>query len=457
MESFNEYIDKNIENIKSDIARLVNIPSVKSEPAPEAPYGEGVRRAQLECMKMCRDMGFEVVDCEGRIAYAHYGNPDKFIGVIAHLDVVPVGEGWFSDPFICTERDGWLVGRGTCDDKGAFVLAAWAAKYLIENDINLNYGIRLLIGLSEETGMSDLEYYKDHYPLPVFSFTPDSGFPVGHGEKGIFVGNLVSGPVSGVIRSLSGGLASNVVPDKTVAVLDGSVSANYNPTDNITVEYNGDSVTVTASGIAKHASAPEGSLNSNAVLLKYLLDSGVLSSSEIEASQFLLSVLECTDGEVFGIACDDGIFTPLTIIGGMLNLIEGRLVLNLNSRYPTNMTPELLEQRIFEKAVDNGFTIQTEMNSKPYYLSPDYPAVLILNDIYNDVTGSDAKPYVMSGGTYARHIDNAVSYGPEFEDDIVPDWVGTPHMKNEAINIERSKQACEIYIRTLIRLQDVEL
>ena len=457
MESFHDYIEKNIENIKSDIARLVNIPSVKSEPVPGAPYGEGVRNVQLECMKMCREMGFDVVDCDGRIAYAHYGSTERFIGIIAHLDVVPVGDGWFCDPFVCTERDGWLVGRGTCDDKGAFVLAAWAAKYLIDNNITMRYGIRLLMGLDEETGMSDIEYYKDNYPMPVFTFTPDSGFSVGHGEKGIFEGNLISFPVSGVIKSLTGGLASNVVPDKTVAVLDDSVADLLKPAENISFVVDGETVTVTASGIAKHASAPEGSLNSNAVMLDYLIGSGVLSDSERKASEFLLSVLECTDGEVFGIACEDGVFTPLTIIGGMLDLVDGHLVLNLNSRYPTNMTPERLENSISEKADSNGFTLKTDMNSAPYYLSPDYPAVQILNDIYNEVTGSDAKPYVMSGGTYARHIENAVSYGPEFEDIDIPDWVGTPHMKNEAINIERCKQACEIYIRTLIRLQEIDL
>lgn len=49
------------------------------------------------------------------------------IGLSAHTDVVPVeGQNWTSDPFVLTERDGRLYGRGSCDMKGfiACVLAA---------------------------------------------------------------------------------------------------------------------------------------------------------------------------------------------------------------------------------------------------------------------------------------------------------------------------------------------
>jgi acetylornithine deacetylase/succinyl-diaminopimelate desuccinylase family protein len=35
-----------------------------------------------------------------------------------HMDVVPVGDGWASDPLSLTEREGRLYGRGACDCKG---------------------------------------------------------------------------------------------------------------------------------------------------------------------------------------------------------------------------------------------------------------------------------------------------------------------------------------------------
>lgn len=60
--------------------------------------------------------------------YANVG-PEVAGGVVlsGHVDVVPVdGQAWTSDPWVLTERDGRLYGRGACDMKGfdALMLAA---------------------------------------------------------------------------------------------------------------------------------------------------------------------------------------------------------------------------------------------------------------------------------------------------------------------------------------------
>ncbi|MGL6209020.1 MAG: acetylornithine deacetylase [Paracoccaceae bacterium] len=60
--------------------------------------------------------------------FAHVG-PWVPGGVVlsGHSDVVPVeGQAWSSDPWVVTERDGRLYGRGTCDMKGYLALAIWA-------------------------------------------------------------------------------------------------------------------------------------------------------------------------------------------------------------------------------------------------------------------------------------------------------------------------------------------
>jgi acetylornithine deacetylase/succinyl-diaminopimelate desuccinylase family protein len=50
-----------------------------------------------------------------------------------HMDVVPVGEGWSSDPFSLKEADGRLYGRGACDCKGPLASMLEAMRMLAVN------------------------------------------------------------------------------------------------------------------------------------------------------------------------------------------------------------------------------------------------------------------------------------------------------------------------------------
>ena len=64
-------------------------------------------------------------DGQKAAVYAHVG-PDAPGGVVlsGHTDVVPVdGQAWVTDPWVVTEKDGKLFGRGTCDMKGFDALA----------------------------------------------------------------------------------------------------------------------------------------------------------------------------------------------------------------------------------------------------------------------------------------------------------------------------------------------
>src|SRR6188768_736356 len=47
-----------------------------------------------------------------------------------HMDVVPAGEGWSSDPFALRECDGKLYGRGSCDAKGPLIAMVEAMRLL---------------------------------------------------------------------------------------------------------------------------------------------------------------------------------------------------------------------------------------------------------------------------------------------------------------------------------------
>src|SRR5215207_3224304 len=60
---------------------------------------------------------------ENMVAIRGSGGPH--FGFAGHLDVVPAGDGWSSDPFQAVIEDGVLIGRGASDMKSA--IAAFAA------------------------------------------------------------------------------------------------------------------------------------------------------------------------------------------------------------------------------------------------------------------------------------------------------------------------------------------
>jgi acetylornithine deacetylase len=84
--------------------------------------------------------------------YAQVG-PDVAGGVVmsGHSDVVPVeGQAWTSDPWVVTERDGRLYGRGTCDMKGFVALALAAVPLALQAGVKRP--MQLAISYDEELG-----------------------------------------------------------------------------------------------------------------------------------------------------------------------------------------------------------------------------------------------------------------------------------------------------------------
>lgn len=78
---------------------LLKIDTVREEPLPGAPFGAGARRALDYVLELSRRFGLTTVDLDGYIGYSEYGEGDEYVCAIAHLDVVPVGDGWTHPPF----------------------------------------------------------------------------------------------------------------------------------------------------------------------------------------------------------------------------------------------------------------------------------------------------------------------------------------------------------------------
>ena len=450
------YIAENKEQLLKDLAALVAIDSVEGEPAEGAPFGVGPRAALDKTLEIAAGMGLATRNCENYIGYAELAgaDPEKYLATICHVDVVPVGNGWTADPFTMRIQDGWLLGRGVSDDKGPMIVTLYALKFLKEQGYELRYPIRALVGDNEETRMEDVEYYLKNYPAPVFCFTPDAEFPVCNGEKGHFGGKIVSPVCGGVILEMEGGVANNAVPDRASALVKTDITKLKNA-PNITLEPEKDCVRIRGWGKSGHAAMPEGTRNAIGLVVDYLLDNDLCNEAERAYLEALHKLHLSTAGEGLGIACADGPFGPLTIIGGRIYMENGRLVQTIDSRFPTCTDGEKLTAQI-TAALGEGAKLEDAEAAEPFYIEADSPAIQACISTYNEVTGENATPFTMGGGTYARHFPYAVSFGPEYADLPLPEFGGPMHGANEAAPLNKLLEAVKIYILALLRLEEID-
>ena len=445
------FVEENKENVLRDIGRLVAIDSVMGEEKPGMPFGEGPAQALKLGLEIAGELGLETHNCEDRMGYAQVGQGTDYLATITHLDVVP-SVGWAEDPFTLRRREGYIIGRGVMDDKGPSVLCLYALKYLKDSGMPLRYPVRALLGINEENHMADLDYYLANYKAPLFCFSPDADFPLCNGEKGIFHGKVVSWLPMKRVKEIRGGVAANVIPDLAEAWVE---AEKLSSTERVTAQREGDCWHLTAKGIGGHASAPEGTVNAIGVLVDYILEQGILSGAEEDFFYGLQRLHSDPYGANLGLDTEDMIFTPLTIVGGVIGMEEGHVFQTVDCRYPTTSSG----QDIVAQMTGNwGELAQVHVLSddKPFYMALDNPAVQVCVDTYNAVTGEQAQPYTIGGGTYARHFPNAVSFGPEHPERPAPDFAGPIHGVDEAANIDWLMEALQIYILALIELEKLD-
>jgi acetylornithine deacetylase/succinyl-diaminopimelate desuccinylase-like protein len=99
--------------------------------------------------------------------------------LMAHLDVVPARkEDWSTDPFRLVEKDGWLYGRGTTDNKaGAAILVATLIR-LKQDSVVPDRDIIIMLSADEETtGSSTKWLVEKNRPLidAEFALNTDAG------------------------------------------------------------------------------------------------------------------------------------------------------------------------------------------------------------------------------------------------------------------------------------------
>jgi len=99
--------------------------------------------------------------------------------IYAHLDVVPAGNGWTTNPFQMVKKNGRVYGRGISDCKGSVAGLIAALKALLEKG-RPKYNLLVLLTTDEEVGgysglcyLTDLGLVKGDYMLCMDGFSDD--------------------------------------------------------------------------------------------------------------------------------------------------------------------------------------------------------------------------------------------------------------------------------------------
>lgn len=473
-EEINEFVEKNWDAYMEDLRSLVAIDSVEdmASAGSGAPFGKASKEALEKTLEIAARLGYATKDEEGYVGLCDYApkepagepadngiptDPDKTIAIMGHVDIVPVGEGWDTNPHEVTEKKGYLFGRGVIDDKGPFLATLYAGKFFIEHGIKLPYLLRYIVGSNEETNMGDATYYTEHHPQPTFLITPDGDFPVSAGEKGVFTGQFVAKGIAGKkLEKIEAGTASNVIPKISVAYVKANAE-DLPPHQNIEIEDLGNGrVKITATGVPGHAAFPEKALVPSRLLFDYLHANHLYDADQRDFICLGRKIQESTYGEPLGINASDDIFDPLTVVGGLLFQEGDDLVQDVNIRFPKSTNAEKIEEQLRKVAEKYNMEFRAGEPMPVYYIGADSDPIQALHTSFVEFSGEDVPIETMAGGTYARDFERGTSFGPVMSWKRFPSFVGDEHSTNEGIPIERLKFVMGIYIDAIQRLMDLE-
>lgn len=428
-----------------DLFEILKIDSVlKEQPdCPDAPFGKGCKEALLKTLELGKKMGFKVKNIDNVSGHIEFGEGKEILGILAHLDVVPTGEGWTTPPFEPNIRDGKLYARGSNDDKGPLMSALYAMKILKDKGFVPNKRVRLIVGTDEETGSRGVRRYLQCEEMPTMGFSPDAEFPLIYGEKGIMSIDIVSKEHSDEIDSILSGDRYNVVPEKCIAKLNVNLEKEFNEyLEKLNTKAKGYAKGFELCALGQRAHAMEPRNGDNALLKMFNFLSKHLDNNLIKFASKYLNDSRFND---LGLAYTHKEMKDLTCNVALCNIDANGGKIGLNLRYPIGWDKEHFFKVLNEKAGEFSLEVKMLGDGEPLYVSPDCDLIKKLHQAYTDCTGDFESPLLtIGGGTYARMLKNAVAFGAGF-----PGREEVAHNVDEYMDVSDLLKAIEIYMRAI--------
>lgn len=433
----NLHLEKTLEKWKVSLGELVACPSVRdlTTKAPGAPFGQGIRAA-FDCFgSLAQKLGFQVEESEGYAIDARWGEAGApYAAVLGHLDVVPAGEPaqWIGDPFTMEERDGFLYGRGVNDDKGPLLLTLYAADLLRRIGFPAERSLRIIAGGAEETTWECVDYYFQHHPQPVLSFTPDGNFPIVNHELGILNLRFDFTPADPATQfEIHSSLPeSKVCAEARLRLPNGEEQ--------------------TFLGKPALSRNPRRGINALNLLFRYMKGKGLVEPArerkkglldffanyvfyEETPHQALLQLLEEPLPEE-----ESSLFTQCATA---MESVAGKQTLYLDLRYPFGLQGETLLHALREEAQIYGAHLVVEKHLPPLFVPEKGALVRQLSAAYRYVMKEEIGPVSAKGAaSYARALHCGVNFGPTF-----PGEDPGSHFPDEHFSLASARKLLVIY------------
>ncbi|MDI6760420.1 MAG: M20 family metallopeptidase [Candidatus Brocadiaceae bacterium] len=299
-----------------------------------------------------------------------------------HLDVVPAGDGWETDPFEPLVKDGKVYGRGATDNKGQMAACMVLARFLKGHEPQLQ-GEFILIGAADEERGSRLGL---EYLLEECGLTADYA----------------------VIPDVSYGMKKIDVAEKGALFLE-----------------------VTSYGRQAHGSRPEEGINAIWNMMDFLKELKTLSFKCTHHPLFTPPTLNL--GTIQGGAARN-------IVPGKCQ--AGIDIRHL----PGESKEEILERvrgiikRVEKRNPQARFELKIESHLEPSSVDANNPLVGLLKRHTEAVTGLSPELTGLSGATVTKQLlkkgITAVGFGPGSEKEA--------HVANESIDIQQLADFVEI-------------
>lgn len=466
--SIRNYLEAHKDEMIEDIKSLVKIDSARTDAKEGMPFGEGAALALKEGTRILESHGFAVTNYDNYALDTRLNNKELQLDVLAHLDVVPAGDGWtITEPFVPVVKDGKIYGRGTSDDKGPAIAALYAMKAIRELGIKLKKDVRLILGSDEECGSADISYYfskQNHAPM---SISPDADFPLIFLEKGSlhtsFEAKTGLEDAFPRILSINAGVKVNVVPSKAEAVIEGfepeelealcrpagerlNVGIDIIKIDNL--------IKLQVNGTSAHAASPMEGNNALTALLDLLASLPFAPSNITSIVKNVNRLFPHGDyhGAALGVNHEDEISGKLTLTLDLFSLDSEKMSGMFDCRACVSANDENTRDVIYRKFEEAGFEHSVSNMSKPHYVPKDSLLVQTLLASYTKVTGKVEEPLAIGGGTYVHSIENGVACG--CADPAVDNHM---HGPDEFVIIDQMIMSACVFADAMIALCGVEL